>query len=142
MGKDQRVSGGVKARPERSEEDAQKLKRRMRSKFRLNVPSAAIGIDMARRYSPASPERNMTGAMIEGNELGGVQESTLDNPGAVWAKTGEFAARIIVRLLMKRHASLVAREEDVSFATVWRLAERECIDLAAGRCEGLLAALG
>jgi DNA-binding XRE family transcriptional regulator len=27
----------------------------------------------------------------------------------------------------------VAREEGVSFSKVWRLAERECIDLAAGR---------
>jgi hypothetical protein len=36
-------------------------------------------------------------------------------------------------LLVNPHASLVAREEGVSFSKVWRLAERECIDLAAGR---------
>jgi CRP-like cAMP-binding protein len=36
-------------------------------------------------------------------------------------------------LLVNPHASLVAREEGVSFSKVWRLAERERIDLAAGR---------
>jgi hypothetical protein len=45
----------------------------------------------------------------------------------------EREARIIAQLLVKRHASLVAREEGECYATVWRLAERECIDLAAGR---------
>ena len=37
------------------------------------------------------------------------------------------------RLLVARHASLVAREEGVSFSKVWRLAERECIELTGGR---------
>ena len=45
----------------------------------------------------------------------------------------EKEARIVARLLVKPHASLVAREEGVSYSKVWRLAERECIDLAAGR---------
>ena len=44
----------------------------------------------------------------------------------------EKEARIIARLLVARHASLVAREEGVSFAKVWRLADRECIELTAG----------
>jgi hypothetical protein len=30
-------------------------------------------------------------------------------------------------------ASLVARDEGVSFAKVWRLAERECIEVTAGK---------
>jgi hypothetical protein len=34
---------------------------------------------------------------------------------------------------MKPHASFVARAEGVSFSKVWRLAERECIELTAGR---------
>jgi hypothetical protein len=42
----------------------------------------------------------------------------------------EKEARIIARLLVERHASLVAREEGVSFA---KLADRECIELTAGR---------
>ena len=42
-------------------------------------------------------------------------------------------SRIIARLLVERHASLVAREEGVSFAKVWRLADRECIELSAGQ---------
>jgi hypothetical protein len=33
---------------------------------------------------------------------------------------------------VERHASLVAREEGVSFAKVWRLADRECIALTGG----------
>jgi hypothetical protein len=45
----------------------------------------------------------------------------------------EKEARIVARLLVERHASLVAREEGVSFAKVWRLADRECIELTAGR---------
>jgi hypothetical protein len=36
-------------------------------------------------------------------------------------------------LLVERHASLVAREEGVSFAKVWRLSDRECIELTAGQ---------
>jgi hypothetical protein len=44
----------------------------------------------------------------------------------------EKEARIVARLLVERHASLVARDEGVSFAKVWRLAERECIELTAG----------
>jgi hypothetical protein len=47
--------------------------------------------------------------------------------------TPEKEARIVARLLVNPHASLVARAEGVSFSKVWRLAERECIDLAAGR---------
>jgi len=47
--------------------------------------------------------------------------------------TPEKEATIVARLLVNPHASLVAREEAVSFSKVWRLAERECIDLAAGR---------
>jgi hypothetical protein len=39
----------------------------------------------------------------------------------------------LLDLLVNPHASLVAREKRVSFSKVWRLAERECIDLAAGR---------
>ena len=39
----------------------------------------------------------------------------------------------LLDLLVNPHASLVAREEGVSFSKVWRLAERECVDLAAGR---------
>jgi hypothetical protein len=42
-------------------------------------------------------------------------------------------SRIIAGLLVERHASLVAREEGVSFAKVWRLADQECIELTAGR---------
>lgn len=42
-------------------------------------------------------------------------------------------ARIIARLLVERHASRVARDEGVSFAKVWRLADRECIELTAGQ---------
>jgi hypothetical protein len=45
----------------------------------------------------------------------------------------EKEARIVARLLVERHASLVARTEGVSFAKVWRLADRECIELSAGR---------
>ena len=47
--------------------------------------------------------------------------------------SAEKEARIIARLLVERHASLVAREEGVSFAKVWRLADRECIELTGGR---------
>jgi DNA-binding XRE family transcriptional regulator len=36
-------------------------------------------------------------------------------------------------LLVQRHASLVAREEGVSFAKVWRLADRDCIELTEGQ---------
>jgi hypothetical protein len=43
-------------------------------------------------------------------------------------------ATIIAALQKKPHASLVAREDGkVSFATVWRVAERAGIELAAGR---------
>jgi hypothetical protein len=45
----------------------------------------------------------------------------------------EKEARIVARLLVERHASLVARAEGVSFAKVWRLADRECIELTAGK---------
>jgi uncharacterized membrane protein len=45
----------------------------------------------------------------------------------------EKEASIISRLLVERHASRVARAEGVSFATVWRLAERECVELTEGR---------
>ena len=45
----------------------------------------------------------------------------------------EKKAQIVARLLVERHASLVAREEGVSFAKVWRLADRECIELTAGQ---------
>jgi hypothetical protein len=45
----------------------------------------------------------------------------------------EKEAKIIARLLVVRHASLVAREEGVSFSKVWRLADRECIELTDGR---------
>jgi hypothetical protein len=34
-------------------------------------------------------------------------------------------ARIVARLLVERHASRVAHDEGVSFAKVWRLADRE-----------------
>jgi DNA-binding XRE family transcriptional regulator len=34
---------------------------------------------------------------------------------------------------LQPHASFVARAEGVSFSKVWRLAERECIELTAGR---------
>ena len=47
--------------------------------------------------------------------------------------TPEKEAKIVTRLLVNPHASLVAREEGVSFAKVWRLAERECIELTGGR---------
>jgi hypothetical protein len=47
--------------------------------------------------------------------------------------SAEKEAKIIARLLVARHASLVAREEGVSFAKVWRLADRECIELTGGR---------
>jgi len=47
--------------------------------------------------------------------------------------TPEKEARIVARLLANPHASLVAREEGVSFSKVWRLAERECIDRASGQ---------
>ena len=46
--------------------------------------------------------------------------------------SAEKEAKIIARLLVARHASLVAREEGVSFSKVWRLAEREC-ELTGGR---------
>ena len=42
-------------------------------------------------------------------------------------------ARIVARLLVGRHGSKVARDEGVSFAKVWRLADRECIELTAGQ---------
>jgi hypothetical protein len=42
-------------------------------------------------------------------------------------------ARIVARLVVERHASRVARAEGVSFAKVWRLADRECIELTAGK---------
>jgi len=45
----------------------------------------------------------------------------------------EKEARIVARLLVERHASRVARDEGVSFAKVWRLADRECIELTAGQ---------
>jgi hypothetical protein len=45
----------------------------------------------------------------------------------------EKEALIVARLLVERHASLVAREEGVSYAKAWRLADRECIELTAGR---------
>jgi hypothetical protein len=45
----------------------------------------------------------------------------------------EKEARIVARLLVERHASRVARAEGVSFAKVWRLADRECIELTAGQ---------
>jgi transcriptional regulator with XRE-family HTH domain len=45
----------------------------------------------------------------------------------------EREAHIIAQLLATRHALRVAREEGECYATVWRLAERESIDLAAGR---------
>jgi hypothetical protein len=45
----------------------------------------------------------------------------------------EKEARIVARLLVERYASLVARDEGVSFAKVWRLAERECIEVTAGK---------
>ena len=47
--------------------------------------------------------------------------------------SAEKEAKIIARLLVARHASLVAREEGVSFSKVWRLADRECIELTGGR---------
>jgi hypothetical protein len=45
----------------------------------------------------------------------------------------EKEAQIIARLLVERHASRAARAEGVSFAKAWRLADRECIELTAGR---------
>jgi hypothetical protein len=45
----------------------------------------------------------------------------------------EQEARIVARLLVVRHASRVAHDEGVSFAKVWRLADRECIELTAGK---------
>ena len=45
----------------------------------------------------------------------------------------ETEYRIISHLLIQPHASFVARAEGVSFSKVWRLAERECIELTAGR---------
>jgi DNA-binding transcriptional ArsR family regulator len=45
----------------------------------------------------------------------------------------EQEASIISRLLAERHASRVARAEGVSYATVWRLADRECVELTGGR---------
>jgi hypothetical protein len=51
-----------------------------------------------------------------------------------WIKiSAEKEAKIIARLLVTRHASLVAREDGVSFAKAWRLAARECIELTGGR---------
>jgi hypothetical protein len=47
--------------------------------------------------------------------------------------TPDKEARIISRLLKTPHASWVTAKEEVSFAKVWRLAERECIELSAGR---------
>ena len=40
----------------------------------------------------------------------------------------EKEARIVARLQVEQHASLVAREERMCFSTVWRLAERGCIE--------------
>jgi hypothetical protein len=48
-------------------------------------------------------------------------------------------ARIIAQLLVERHASLVAREEGVSFAKVWQLADRECIEPTAEQAKGYWA---
>jgi hypothetical protein len=45
----------------------------------------------------------------------------------------ETEYRIIFHLLLHPHASFVARAEGISFSKVWRLAERECIELTAGR---------
>jgi hypothetical protein len=45
----------------------------------------------------------------------------------------EKKARIVARLWKVRHASLVAREEGVSFSKVWRLADEAGIELTAGR---------
>jgi hypothetical protein len=43
-------------------------------------------------------------------------------------------AAIVARLLETPHASLVAREDgEVSYATVWRIADREGIELTEGR---------
>jgi hypothetical protein len=53
----------------------------------------------------------------------------------------EKEARIVARFIVKRHASRVAREEGVNFGRVRRLADRECIDLMAGRRQRLLAAV-
>jgi hypothetical protein len=47
--------------------------------------------------------------------------------------TLEKKARIISQLLKKPHASWVTLQEGVSFAKVWRLAERECVELTEGR---------
>ena len=45
----------------------------------------------------------------------------------------EKEAHIVRQLWEKRNASLVAREEGVSFSKVWRLAEDAGIELTAGR---------
>jgi hypothetical protein len=45
----------------------------------------------------------------------------------------EKEARIVARLVVRRHASRVAREEGVNSGRVRRLADRKCIDLMAGR---------
>ena len=47
------------------------------------------------------------------------------------ATTAEKEARIIARLLTTPHASLVARKKVLALR-LWRLAERECIDLTVG----------
>jgi hypothetical protein len=48
--------------------------------------------------------------------------------------TPEKTEEIIAALTKKPHASLVARERgDVSFATVWRIADEAGIELTAGR---------
>src|SRR5208283_5125690 len=47
--------------------------------------------------------------------------------------TAEQDEKIIAALTEKPHASLVAREIGLSFATVWRRAERAGIELTAGR---------
>jgi hypothetical protein len=42
-------------------------------------------------------------------------------------------SRIIARLLVQRHALLVARKKAWASRRVWRLADRECIELMAGQ---------
>ena len=48
------------------------------------------------------------------------------------ARSAPFSSAALVGY-GRRHASLVAREEGVSFAKVWRLADRQCIELTAGQ---------
>jgi hypothetical protein len=62
-----------------------------------------------------------------------LERAVKDFKRSVEVTAGE-EARIIAALLVTPHASQVAREDGaVSFATVWRVAERAGIELTAGR---------